>query len=141
MKDQDDEEDFEVWVDGEGEADEDAVEDDAELENDDAEDLCGGGVEDAPIGAIGHAVFSVTGAAVAVCLFHGLDLGPVRTMGAHFPQVMAMRICKVCAFSEYAPKRGGGSRTVALETDAGEFGRTPAKGGQLEEKYAKDASH
>ena len=32
------------------------------------------------------------------------------------------------AFSEYAEED---SRTVALETDAGEFGRTPAKGGQL----------
>ena len=66
MKDQNDEEDFEVWVDGEGEADEDTVEDDTELENDDAENLCGGGVEDAPIGTIGHAIFSVTGVTVAV---------------------------------------------------------------------------
>ena len=40
VKDQDDEEDFEIRIDGEGEADEKAVEDDTELENDDAQNLC-----------------------------------------------------------------------------------------------------
>ena len=40
MKDQDDEEDFEIRIDGEGEADENAVEDNTKLEDDDTQNLC-----------------------------------------------------------------------------------------------------